>query len=368
LQGSAPDDAYPDSLLKKCFGCEACDICDRESPPRSFRSPLLLGRASFGARGRACRRADVFDFLSVTKDRPMKLSQRFIPVVAFTLCTAIAAPVPCQEEGCRASAILSLDASPPPADGREFRIAQGEDFEFDLIARLETHFEGRWGVQGFSLSVAHDGDVLEITGATQEGTDTAEVFPWNLVFERVETVENETGTGFVCALVLSLTNPVTFPPEGVFSLARASYRVLPAFGAAGEILTTIEYRDGLRGSGQPVNNTLTWNGKSVDPCTIPFSVHLVPVLAELFLRGDSDGDGTLDISDAVATVGYLFLGAQAPRCLDAADANDDGQLDLTDPIFCLDFLFRGGGPPPEPFPLVGSDPTEDEIPCSPPED
>ena len=270
-------------------------------------------------------------------------------------------PAACQEEGCRASGILSLEASPLPADGQEFRIARGEGFEFELTARLETHYEGRWGVQGFALSVAHDSDVLQITGATQDGTDAAAVFPMG--FERTETVDNETGAGFVCVLVLSLVQPVTLPPEGVFSLARASYRVLSVLDGAEEIPATIEYRDGLRGSGQPVNNVLTWNGRTVSPCTTPFSINLVPAPVEVFLRGDFDGGGVLDISDAVATIGYLFLGGRAPGCLDAADANDDGQLDLADPIFCLDFLFRGGGPPPEPFPLAGPDPTADEISC-----
>lgn len=274
-------------------------------------------------------------------------------------------PVSCQEvdDGDANPAILSLAASPPPAAGQEFRIAAGEEFEFELTARLETHFEGSWGVQGFALSVAHDCDVLEITGATQDGTDTAEVFP--LAFERTETVENETGCGFVCSVILSLVQPVTLPPEGVFSLARAGYRVRPVLAAAGEVSTTIEYRDGLRGSAQPVNNIITWRGRTIVPCASSFSIKLVP--AEVFLRGDFDGGGVLDISDAVASIGYLFLGSRAPGCLDAADTNDDGRLDLADPIFCLDFLFRGGALPPEPFPLRGPDPTEDELPCSLPE-
>ncbi len=276
-------------------------------------------------------------------------------------------PVSCQEvgDGKGNPATLTLEASPPPAAGREFRIAAGEEFEFELTAQLETRFEGRWGVQGFAVSVAHDCDVLEITGATQDGTDTAEAFP--LAFERTETVENETGCGFVCSVVLSLTQPVTLPPEGVFSLARAGYRVRPVFGDAGAVSTTIEYRDGLRGSAQPVNNIITWRGRTMIPCALPFSINLVPEPVEVFLRGDFDGGGVLDISDAVASIGYLFLGLRAPGCLDATDTNDDGRLDLADPIFCLDFLFRGGASPPEPFPLRGPDPTEDELPCSLPE-
>jgi hypothetical protein len=49
-----------------------------------------------------------------------------------------------------------------------------------------------------------------------------------------------------------------------------------------------------------------------------------------FVRGDGNADGTIDLSDAVFVLGYLFQGRQEPLCLDAADANDDGDLDLSD--------------------------------------
>lgn len=270
-------------------------------------------------------------------------------------------PLPGQDEDCRASGILSFAASPPPLPGREYHIEPGEVFHFILEARLETHFEGSWGVQGFSLSVAHDAGVLEITGATQAGTDADEVFP--LGFERIETVDNETGEGFVCAVVLSLAQPVTLPPEGSFSLARAGYRVRALPEDLEGVSTAIEYRDGLRGSAQPVRNRVTWNGRSVTPCATPFSIRLRSLSPGIFLRGDFDGSSSVDISDAVAFIGYLFLAGRPPNCFDAADANDDGRLDIADPIFGLDFLFRGGVPPPPPFPLAGPDPTEDGHSC-----
>ena len=130
------------------------------------------------------------------------------------------------------------------------------------------------------------------------------------------------------------------------------------------VSTSIEYRDGLRGSGQPVNNRLTHNGKTIVPCSETFEASLVFLPVGIFLRGDSNASGTLDISDAMQTIGYLFLGREELGCLDAADANDDGRVDLADPVFCLDFLFRGGQSPPAPFPGPGVDPTEDDLDCS----
>ena len=80
-----------------------------------------------------------------------------------------------------------------------------------------------------------------------------------------------------------------------------------------------------------------------------------------FRRGDANGDMKLDLSDAVALLNSLFLGAMPPGCQDAADTNDDGKLDLSDAISTLNFLFLGG-----PAPAGGacsSDTTEDNLYC-----
>jgi hypothetical protein len=63
------------------------------------------------------------------------------------------------------------------------------------------------------------------------------------------------------------------------------------------------------------------------------------------VAGDSNADGSADISDAVFTLLFLFLGGNAPPCQRQADANDDGKVDVSDPVFLLSFLFMGGTPP-----------------------
>ncbi|MBI4606641.1 MAG: hypothetical protein HY721_32155 [Planctomycetes bacterium] len=88
-----------------------------------------------------------------------------------------------------------------------------------------------------------------------------------------------------------------------------------------------------------------------------------PPAEAAFRRGDSNGDGTEDISDAIVIVAYAFLGGPAPRCLDAADANDDGEVDIADPIFLIDVLFRGTARLPPPSPVCGTDTTPDPLDC-----
>jgi len=86
--------------------------------------------------------------------------------------------------------------------------------------------------------------------------------------------------------------------------------------------------------------------------------------APRFLRGEANGDGTVDLSDAISVLSFLFLGGEAPACLDAADVDDDGQVDLTDPIAILGHLFLGNGPLPAPSADYGTDPSPDELGCA----
>ncbi|HLU47356.1 MAG TPA: thrombospondin type 3 repeat-containing protein, partial [Planctomycetota bacterium] len=82
-----------------------------------------------------------------------------------------------------------------------------------------------------------------------------------------------------------------------------------------------------------------------------------------FLRGDSNADGALNISDASALLNWLFLGGEPIFCEDAADGNDDGAVDISDAISVLGYLFLGGAAPPAPGAnACGEDPTSDDLP------
>lgn len=83
----------------------------------------------------------------------------------------------------------------------------------------------------------------------------------------------------------------------------------------------------------------------------------------LFLRGDANEDGMVDVSDAITELAYLFRGGSGAECLDVMDANDDGEADVSDAIFVLRYLFSSGAPPPAPFPEPGIDQTPDELWC-----
>jgi hypothetical protein len=92
---------------------------------------------------------------------------------------------------------------------------------------------------------------------------------------------------------------------------------------------------------------------------------LSPPEQRSFIRGDTNGDSVVDISDGVKVLLYLFMGTQPPECLDTADADDSGDIELTDVVFILQFLFQSGPPPSPPYPEPGLDPTSgDDYTCA----
>jgi hypothetical protein len=84
-----------------------------------------------------------------------------------------------------------------------------------------------------------------------------------------------------------------------------------------------------------------------------------------FRRGDPNGDGFLEVSDAVYLLRKLF-GGELPglACQKSADLNDDGALNITDPLRLLNYLLLGGAQPASPFGACGLDPTPDGLTCA----
>lgn len=81
-----------------------------------------------------------------------------------------------------------------------------------------------------------------------------------------------------------------------------------------------------------------------------------------FIRGDTNRDGEVDVSDAVKILLYMSKGLEL-KCRDAADVNDDGRIDISDPSYLLNYLFKGGPQPSAPFPGPGNDLTADNLDC-----
>ena len=106
----------------------------------------------------------------------------------------------------------------------------------------------------------------------------------------------------------------------------------------------------MSGTGHLPNFNNTWRTMIFD------FMEIAAVPPVLFTRGDSNGDQSINISDVVTTLNYLFGGGPLD-CLEAANSNGDGSLDLSDGIYLLLHLFAGGTAPPAPHPDCGQGPT-----------
>ncbi len=169
--------------------------------------------------------------------------------------------------------------------------------------------------------------------------------------------------GIVADLVQS---EFTVEPGTEILIARIRATISPA--APPGAVTELDPTNGPDGEGigpYRMRNELTHRGEarylSIIPRTIPGQVGAVVGDITFFRRGDANRDRTVDISDAVYLLAYLFTGGEPPACQDAADADDSGELNVTDPIVVLAYLFTDGKPLPGPFPEAGIDVTQDSL-------
>ena len=78
---------------------------------------------------------------------------------------------------------------------------------------------------------------------------------------------------------------------------------------------------------------------------------LVKLKAVASKRGDADNDGSVDISDVVYLIGYIFGGGLAPITIrngnaDGSDADGPGAIDISDAVYLIAYIFSGGPAPP----------------------
>jgi hypothetical protein len=107
-------------------------------------------------------------------------------------------------------------------------------------------------------------------------------------------------------------------------------------------------------------------------CTRDVVVEDDSVEGPRFVRGDANSSGTIDLTDGVVTLNFLFTGGPDPLCADAADTDDNGALVISDAVVVFSFLFTGGAPPVAPSPSAttylsadcGSDAEGDGLDCA----
>ncbi|MCP4568350.1 MAG: M6 family metalloprotease domain-containing protein, partial [FCB group bacterium] len=64
-----------------------------------------------------------------------------------------------------------------------------------------------------------------------------------------------------------------------------------------------------------------------------------------WVPGDANGDGDINVGDAVYMINYVFKGGDEPIPVGAGDANGDCTLNVGDGVYLINYVFKGGDPP-----------------------
>lgn len=67
-----------------------------------------------------------------------------------------------------------------------------------------------------------------------------------------------------------------------------------------------------------------------------------------YITGDANGDGNINVSDAVYIINYVFIGGAAPDPIESGDANCDGSVNVSDSVYIINYIFTGGNAPGDP--------------------
>lgn len=164
------------------------------------------------------------------------------------------------------------------------------------------------------------------------------------------------GIGDYCDLeVVILTDP---PPDGILGQAYY-YEIVGAGGIKPYQWTKISGQMPygitlLIDSTAILSGTPTWCSDyqfkielsdSSDPAqkdTISCDISIIPAPPSC---GDANGDESVNVSDAVYVINYVFVGGAAPDPMQIADVNCDESVNVSDAVYIINYVFVGGHNP-----------------------
>lgn len=231
-------------------------------------------------------------------------------------------------------------------------------------------------IQGLSMSVKYHCDLhavedsFDITDGALDDVDAEFVF---LDVDNLGPGNDGDKCGFTLGVLVDAMAPFdgrTIPQTASFEKLFTLDFWIEHDAACGTCLW-IKFMDGGNGTSDiSVKNLVAVDFFSEEPDELRNCTICVEGGNSSFVRGNCNfsdqGSMSVDIADAAAMVGFMFLNQFDAPCEDACDANDDGLLDAGDVVYLLNYLFVGGSShPPSPGPTsAGNDPTEDTLGCA----
>lgn len=138
----------------------------------------------------------------------------------------------------------------------------------------------------------------------------------------------------------------TIPTSARFVTVRLYYQT-----ASKEYIEFLRDENVTNDAGQILYDQWLSTGKGAPVLMGEESLELTPAP---FIRGDCNGNGSLELGDLFHLLQTLFLHGDPLLCEAACDSNADTRIDIADVIAPLDTLYQGGPPLPAPFPSCDS--------------
>jgi agmatine/peptidylarginine deiminase len=145
--------------------------------------------------------------------------------------------------------------------------------------------------------------------------------------------------------------PSITSPDSLFCLSAREFAYCPEYTDSDDSAVTIEYfnypgwmtvqNDSLVGTtpDSPIMESFTVSVAD------PYNTTEQAVTVMVYICGDANGDGEINVADAVFVINYVFKGGPAPIPDIAGDANGDGETNLADAVYVISYVFKGGPPP-----------------------
>ena len=172
-----------------------------------------------------------------------------------------------------------------------------------------------------TIAVTPDAEIaVEIGGIAIEGGDSTRYSVAGDAGARVDNYGDSTAYD-LSVTKLDLAGKAHFRHSAVPLKGNCSHRIIPEWSAHGDSLLIL-VDDGM-------------SGQYKDSMLIDFT----------YLCGDADGEGSVNIADAVYLVNYIFAEGPAPSPLASGDTDCDLTITIADVVYLVNYIF-GGGPQP----------------------
>ncbi|MFH1699633.1 MAG: M28 family peptidase [Candidatus Zixiibacteriota bacterium] len=211
-----------------------------------------------------------------------------------------------------------------------------------------TISDNEWIEQTIDISEIADNESTVLLRWTMGSTDYA----WHYCGWNIDDVSI---AGYTCDQANAPLAITTESISGGMTGVIYSYQ-LEAIGGVGNYSWS-DRDNALAGTGLSVSAEGLINGTPIIPGTIEFVASVgdedgniserlfAAVFEPGYKCGDANGDGDVNVGDAVFIINHVFKGGPAPEPLESGDANDDGQTNVGDAVFIINHVFKGGPAP-----------------------